>query len=473
MFIKKDRNPGVVSSNSKVVDMKKAKETAAKNTDITERKRAEENLRRLAAVVRDSNDAIIIQDIDGRITAWNRGAELMYGYSEAEALGMNIERLSPPDKVAEQREFTRRLIAGEAVTSFETQRVTKDGSILDVWLTVTKLVEVPADSIISTGHDISNPIGIGLIERNITLRKKAEADLQRSEQSFKAISENAHDGIIVALRNGACIYANKRASEITGYAINEILKTGIEGFAHPAESLKLSERRKKILAGENVPNQYDTVIIHKNGNAVPIEITSARTWWYGQTADIFVFRDIAERKRAEKALSESEEWHRALVEASGLAGIGVVVLQSTEDREATIVFANEQACSMAGYSQEDLLKMSLEDFLPPDILQQIMLRYRDRQEGKPVPSYYETAIVNSDQVRMPVITSAAALKFHGKPATVVYFRDITELKESEEMLRTSEERFRSLVEKSSDVIIVIGRDATISYTSPSFRAVFR
>jgi two-component system CheB/CheR fusion protein len=86
----------------------------------TERKREEETAKRLATVVRDSNDAIIIQDIDGRITAWNRGAELMYGYSEAEALGMNIEHLSPPDKVAEQREFTRRLIAGEAVTSFET-----------------------------------------------------------------------------------------------------------------------------------------------------------------------------------------------------------------------------------------------------------------------------------------------------------------------------------------------------------------
>lgn len=123
--------------------------------DITQQKRAEEqvrtinadlerlvqNLRRMATVVRDSNDAITIQDFEGRITAWNRGAELMYGYSEAEALLMNIELLTIPGKVAEQKEFIRRLVAGEAITSFETQRVTKDGRVLDVWMTVTKLMD--------------------------------------------------------------------------------------------------------------------------------------------------------------------------------------------------------------------------------------------------------------------------------------------------------------------------------------------
>jgi len=107
------------------------------NLDITKRKREEEHLRRMATVVKDSNDAITIQDFEGLITAWNHGAELMYGYGEAEALLMNIERLTIPAKVAEQKEFIRRLIAGEAITSFETQRVTKDGRVLDVLLTVT------------------------------------------------------------------------------------------------------------------------------------------------------------------------------------------------------------------------------------------------------------------------------------------------------------------------------------------------
>jgi PAS domain S-box-containing protein len=137
--------------------------------DITERKREAEEAARMVTVVRDSNDAITIQDFDGRITAWNRGAELMYGYSEEEALAMNVESLTAPGKVDEQRDFVRRLVAGEAITSFETQRVTNDGRILDVWMTVTKLVD-----------KAGKPIGIASTERDITQRKRAE-EKQREE----------------------------------------------------------------------------------------------------------------------------------------------------------------------------------------------------------------------------------------------------------------------------------------------------
>ena len=128
----------------------------------------ENKTRRLATVVRDSNDAITIQDFEGRITAWNRGAELMYGYSEAEALAANIDRLTTPGKVAEQKDFIRRLIAGEAITSFETQRVTKDGRVLDVWMTVTKLLDAAG-----------NPIGLASTERDITARKRAVEEVHK------------------------------------------------------------------------------------------------------------------------------------------------------------------------------------------------------------------------------------------------------------------------------------------------------
>jgi PAS domain S-box-containing protein len=130
--------------------------------------RAEENLRRLATVVRDSNDAITIQDFEGGITAWNRGAELMYGYSEPEALAANIERLTASGKVAEQKDFIRRLAAGEAITSFETQRVTKDGRVLDVWMTVTKLMD-----------EAGKPIGLASTERDITARKRAVDEVHK------------------------------------------------------------------------------------------------------------------------------------------------------------------------------------------------------------------------------------------------------------------------------------------------------
>jgi PAS domain S-box-containing protein/putative nucleotidyltransferase with HDIG domain len=166
--------------------MKKEDRSKGITQDITER-RQRQDIVRLAVVMRESSDAIIIQDSNGYIIAWNNGATKMYGYSEKEALGMNIERLMPPGEIAEQKDFFRRLIAGEAVTSFETHRLAKDGSILDIWLVATKIAEEPTDVIISTGQDIAKPISIALMERNITERKKVEESLRSSKQIIEGI----------------------------------------------------------------------------------------------------------------------------------------------------------------------------------------------------------------------------------------------------------------------------------------------
>jgi len=133
-----------------------------------ERAETDSRARRFATVVRDSNDAVTIQDFEGRITAWNRGAERMYGYSEEEALRLNVHCLTTPGKVEEQKKFTRRLMAGETITSFETQRVTKDGRVLDIWMTVTKLMD-----------GAGKPIGIASTERDITERKREEEEIRK------------------------------------------------------------------------------------------------------------------------------------------------------------------------------------------------------------------------------------------------------------------------------------------------------
>ncbi len=194
-------------------------------TDITEPRREEENLRRLATVVRDSNDAITIQDFEGRITAWNRGAELMYGYSEKEALLMNIERLTASGKVAEQKEFIRRLIAGEAITSFETQRVTKDGRILDVWMTVTKLMD-----------GAGNPVGLASTERDITQRQRLERLALRA-QRLDAIGTLA-GGVAHDLNNAL-------APILMGV---EIIKASYPGEASLLDMVEVSAKRAAGMA---------------------------------------------------------------------------------------------------------------------------------------------------------------------------------------------------------------------------------
>ncbi len=115
-------------------------------TDITEVKRAKEilkeseDIRRLAVVVHDASDAITMQDIEGRIMAWNPRAESMYGWSEAEALNMNVSSLIPTDRKEEELVTLKKLSYAEVLEPYKTERLAKDGRIVNVWLTVTSLV---------------------------------------------------------------------------------------------------------------------------------------------------------------------------------------------------------------------------------------------------------------------------------------------------------------------------------------------
>lgn len=113
--------------------------------------------RRLAVVIKDSNDAITVLDLQGNILSWNRGAEKMYGYSEADALKMTIFQIIPTDKKSEATERLARVASGECIESFETQRVTKDGKILDVLLVLTCLKDDLGviDSVATTERDIT------------------------------------------------------------------------------------------------------------------------------------------------------------------------------------------------------------------------------------------------------------------------------------------------------------------------------
>jgi two-component system CheB/CheR fusion protein len=142
--------------------------------DITDQKR----MNRLATVVNDSSDAITLIDFDGRITAWNRGAQAMYGWSEAEALTKDIQDMVPADQHEQVSALLRSLAESKVVEPFETQRVTKDGTLLDVWCTVTVLKD-----------DAGKRIAISTIERDITARRRIEHNLDRTKQALQILHQ--------------------------------------------------------------------------------------------------------------------------------------------------------------------------------------------------------------------------------------------------------------------------------------------
>jgi two-component system, chemotaxis family, CheB/CheR fusion protein len=149
--------------------------------DIHASRMAEEKMRHLATVLRDSYDAVTVHDFDGRILAWNHGAEVMFGYTEAEALRRNILSLVPHSKRDEMRALFHRLDQGEEITSLETQRKIKGGGVLDVWLTITALLD-----------DDGRPTAIATTERDISQRKRDEAALRELNNALeKRVAERS------------------------------------------------------------------------------------------------------------------------------------------------------------------------------------------------------------------------------------------------------------------------------------------
>src|SRR6202158_3409821 len=155
--------------------------------DVTERKRGEQATRLLAAVVESSHDAIVSKDLDGIITSWNKGAERLFGYPAEEAVGENITLIIPSDRRDEERAILERLTRGERVDHFETVRMRKDGSLLDVALTISPMKDAAG-----------RVVGASKLARDITERKRAEEALRQAQTDLAYMSRVTTMGELTA-----------------------------------------------------------------------------------------------------------------------------------------------------------------------------------------------------------------------------------------------------------------------------------
>ena len=146
--------------------------------DISDRYRASELQSRLATIVEHSVDAIISRTADGRITTWNPGAERLFGYSAEEMIGQTVERIVPPDREGEIQMLIDRVLAGDAITAFETQRVCKDGRLLDVSITISPIRD-----------DARDVRELSMISRDITTKKQGERALEQAVAELEEMNE--------------------------------------------------------------------------------------------------------------------------------------------------------------------------------------------------------------------------------------------------------------------------------------------
>ncbi len=205
--------------------------------DVTERKKVEEVQAQLAAILQQTPDAVIGCDMEGSIFSWNRGAEAMFGHSFEEIVGKRDSFLAPPERAHESQELMDIVLGGENISNFETVRIKKDGTLIDVSLTMSPVKD-------SRGKTI----GYSAIHRDITERKKAESSLKRHEEQLRQVEKmNA----IGRLAGGVAHDFNNLLSVIGGNA--EFLLSSLEEKDPKRE--ELSEIQKAVKRGADLTKQ--------------------------------------------------------------------------------------------------------------------------------------------------------------------------------------------------------------------------
>jgi PAS domain S-box-containing protein len=190
-------------------------------TDVTARREAQHERARLAAIVDSSDDAIISKDLDGRITSWNASAVRMFGYTAEEALGKPVTMLIPEDRHHEEDVILDRLRAGEAIKPYETVRRRKDGTLFDISLSVSPLVD-----------EAGRIVGASKIARDITERKLAEQELQRSREALNGLVDLAPFGIYIVDSDLKIAHVNARSQMGAFYGIRPIIGRDLGEVLH-------------------------------------------------------------------------------------------------------------------------------------------------------------------------------------------------------------------------------------------------
>jgi PAS domain S-box-containing protein len=278
--------------------------------DITNHIESDAQLRRFAAMLRDSADAIVVMDFGGRIIAWNRGAQRLYGYTQGEALRLNVRDLMTGDRLDATLDVMRRVARGEAMQAFDTQRRTRDGRIVAVSATVALLFDAAG-----------NPESLAATERDITARRRAEdetrmlnarleqrvaertAELQYSEEQIRAILDATADAVVTIDVLGRVATFNRAAERIFGYAANEVIGENVNLLIPQQE--RVGRYGYKATATRSyysrlIGRSHEIAGRRKDGSILPIQLAVNAV--EGRDLFVAVARDMTEHKALQKEI---------------------------------------------------------------------------------------------------------------------------------------------------------------------------
>lgn len=469
--------------------------------DISDRVKAEEVSSRLAAIIESSDDAIISKTLKGIIITWNKGAERIFGYTAQEVIGKPIEILIPPERLEEEPLILGKLKAGERLDHFETVRVRKDGTRLDISLCVSPVRDAKG-----------RVIGVSKIARDITERKRTEQALRDEAQVLEFVNKTGRS-ITAQLDLEVLVQlVTDTATEITGaqfgaffynkvdhagetlmlYTLSGASRDKFESFDLPRNTPVFNPtfRGEAVVRSADITKdpRYGTMAPHfgmpkghlpvRSYLAVPVRTAANDViggLFFGHSEpDVFneraenlvvaiaaqaaiaidnahlyeaAQRELAERSRVESALRESEEHLRAMFSQ---AAIGI----AEADLDGKFTGMNSKFCEILGYSAEELGRLTFMSITHPADIASTKKYISELMAGKIPHQVTEKRYIRKDQSEVWCLTTVTLIKdAKGNPLHYVgVIEDITPRKEADaarQALLESEREARKEAEKLS------------------------
>ena len=396
--------------------------------DITERKKAEEQLReseeRYRTLVELAPDGIMTVDLKGMITSCNTAFLQLTGYTQKDIVGKHITRL-PTLRMRDIPKFGKlftSFLKAKFSTPFEFHWVHRNGT--------HRLGEVHATFIREKG----SVTGIQAVVRDITERKKAEEQLRESEEKYRTIVELAPDGIATVDLKGVITSCNTAFLDMSGFTRDEIVGKHFTKLPtiHRQDIPHYMKMLASLIKGK-IPGPFEVRWVHKDGTPrlgeLHVSIMRKGRTIMGIQA---IARDITERKRAEEMLRQSEEKYRTLVE-----NLNIGVYRATPGRNGYFIDVNQAFVSMLGYDSKDtILRLKVSDiYLDPEN----RLEFSKKISRDGFVKNEELYLKKKDGT--PITVSDTAVAVYNTDGTILYFdgisEDITQRKWAEEQIKAS------------------------------------
>ena len=308
--------------------------------DITGQKQAAAAQAFLAAIVASSEDAIIAKDPNGIIQQCNAATERIFGYSTAELIGRSVRLLIPTDRQREEDDILARMRRGERIEHFETQRLRKDGQLLDISLTISPIKDASGQI-----------IGISKIARDITAQRRAAAELAAQQAWFQITLGSIGDAVIASDPQGRVTFMNAAAARLTGWREADAAGLPLQDVFHiiNEKSRQPVENPAMLVMklGHVLGLANHTLLIARDGTERPIADSAApiRDESGRMLGVVLVFRDVTEERRSEETLVEQREWLQTTLESIGDAVVAT-------DVQGRVVFMNPVAEYLTGWNAE-------------------------------------------------------------------------------------------------------------------------